>query len=90
MWNVVGVKASASCSSFRLRMDSLPPYARSAGQIGFAAAGGTQQNDVVVLLDAVADTELQQLLLLQPSAGQILHILKASPGSKKAAWRIVF
>ena len=39
-------------------------HAQSAGEIGFAAAGGTQQDDVVVLLDVVAGAEPQQFLLL--------------------------
>ena len=53
-------------------------HAQSASEISFAAAGGTQQDDVVVLLDVVAGAEPQQLLLLQPSVGQILHILQTS------------
>jgi hypothetical protein len=51
-------------------------HAQSAGEIGFAAAGGTQQDDVVVLLDVVAGAEPQQFLLFQTSVGQILHILQ--------------
>ena len=50
-------------------------HAQSAGEVGFAAAGGTQQDDVVVLLDVVAGAEPQQFLLFQTSVGQILHIL---------------
>lgn len=53
-------------------------HAQSAGEIGFAAAGGTQQDDVVVLLDVVAGAEPQQFLLFQTSVGQILHILQTS------------
>ena len=53
-------------------------HAQSAGEIGFAAAGGTQQDDVVVLLNVVAGAEPQQFLLLQTSVGQILYILQAS------------
>ena len=55
-------------------------HAQSAGEIGFAAAGGTQQDDVVVLLDVVAGAEPQQFLLLQTSVGQILHILQPFRG----------
>ena len=55
-------------------------HAQSAGQIGLAAAGGSQQDNVVMLLDVVAGAEPQQLLLLQPSVRQILHILQAGTG----------
>ena len=58
-------------------------HAQGTGQIGLSAAGGAQQNDVVVLLDVVAGAEPQQLLLLQPSVGQIIHILQTGTGIRE-------
>ena len=46
------------------------------GKIGLSAAGSTQQNDVVVLMDVVAGTETKQFFLLQLSVRQILHVLQ--------------
>ena len=48
-----------------------------------AAAGGSQQDDIVMLLNVVAGAEPQQLLLLQPSVRQILHILQTGSGVRE-------
>ena len=45
-----------------------------------AAAGSSQQDDVMVLLDVIAGTEPQQFFLLQPSVREIFHILQTGTG----------
>ena len=49
------------------------------GKIGLSAAGSTQQNDVVVLMDVVAGTETKQFFPFELSVRQILHIFQTCP-----------
>ena len=53
-------------------------HAQSTSQIGLTAAGGSQQDDIVVFMDIVAGAQTEQLIPLQFPIRQILDILQAS------------